>query len=194
MDGQSTEARSGDVVTIVTVVHGGSVTFSGGIRGAIVGVKKIDDGDIGGFLERVRRINEDVSIQAVSSEAVFGADHVLRIIAIVIETSKRGIMIANKPETEFILRLACTNQISEAIARAGVTNDCPACIVAFSDNDAKLERFIQTVKSLLEVDETVIEPTPQKKIQLAKRAGVEPTCASAELINHLVEKAAILVR
>jgi len=194
LQGQATMVKSGDVVTVVTVVHGGSHALTELDRVAIIGVRKIQSEDIGGILDRIRKANDYLFIQAVRAESIFGTEHAMRIIAIVMEAKKRGVMMANKAETEFLLRLACTNQISEAISRVGLEKGSSACFVGFSDKSAKLKRFSDYLGSHFEVDESVLQPSPQKRTILVRRLGLYPKTAPDELLNHLVENAAIMTK
>ena len=194
LNGQESEVSKGDTVTIVTVVHGGSVERYEGVFVAIVGTRKIEVNDIGTFLDKLRADYPGVHIQVVKAESVFGLDHLRKIISIVMEAKKRGIMIANKAETELLLRLACTRQISEAINRAGAKQGLPACFVAFSEDNDKVASFLHLIRSRLQADESVLLPSARKKTGLARYVGIKPGDIGDELLDHLVEKAAILVR
>jgi len=145
-------------------------------------------------LDGLRKENGDVFLQAVDADSVYGAEHVLGIIAIVMEATKKGLMIAKKAETEFLLRLACTNQISEAIARVGLKQGSPACFIVFAKDAAKLKSFARFISNVLEIDEAVIGPTAKKRALLAKRIGVDAKPAHDDLKDHLVENAAILTK
>ena len=191
LQGRSTAIKSGDVVTVVTVVHGGSPGLDGRTHVAIIGVRKIHANNIGGILDNLRKVHDKVFIQAVKAESIFGKEHALQILAIVTEAMKRGVMMANKVETELLLRLACTNQISEAIARVGLEEGSAACFIGFSDKSAELERFSEYINSHFEVDESVLLPSLRKRRELLRRLGLEPRTESGELLNHLVENAAI---
>jgi tRNA threonylcarbamoyladenosine modification (KEOPS) complex Cgi121 subunit/molybdopterin converting factor small subunit len=194
LQGQATMVKSGDVVTVVTVVHGGSHALTELDRVAIFGVRKIQSEDIGGILDRIRKANDDLFIQAVKAESVFGTEHAVRILAIVMEAKKRGVMMANKVETELLLRLACTNQISEAISRVGLEKGSSACFVGFSDKSAKMKKFREYMNTHFEVDESVLQPSPQKKTKLVRRLGLNPKTAPDDLLNHLVENAARMTK
>lgn len=191
LQGRSTTIKSGDVVTVVTVVHGGSAGLDEPARVAIIGVKKIHSNNIGGILDNLRKAHDEVFIQAARAESVFGQEHALQILAIVTESMKRGVMMANKVETELLLRLACTSQISEAIARVGLEDGSSACFIAFSEKPEELRRFSEYISSHFEVDESVLRPNLRKRRVLIRRLGLDPGTEDDELLNHLVENAAI---
>lgn len=191
LQGQQTVAKSGDTVTIVTVVHGGT-SLPGGFHALIIGVKRIAE-DPGKLVDRLRA-GSSVSVQAVSANAVYGAEHVLGVLRMALEAEKRKIMIANKRETELLLRLACTGQISEAIKRAGLKKDAAGCFIAFSENSDALHQFSDMIKNDFEVDDSVLEPSKEKKARLTDMLGIMAKLGDREFLQYLLERAAILVK
>jgi tRNA threonylcarbamoyladenosine modification (KEOPS) complex Cgi121 subunit/molybdopterin converting factor small subunit len=189
---ENTIAKSGDTVTIVTVVHGG--TDMDGNYMSIIGVRNISE-DPGKLVDKLRMQNKGVSIQAANARAVYGLNHLLALITITLEAEKRRIMLANKRETEFLLRLACTDQISEAIKRAGLKEDEPGCFIALSQNDDALQQFASYVRDNFEADDLVIRPTKEKKMKLSNILGITAgRFDEKEFLQYLVERAAILVK
>jgi tRNA threonylcarbamoyladenosine modification (KEOPS) complex Cgi121 subunit/molybdopterin converting factor small subunit len=191
LQGENTVAKSGDTVTIVTVVHGGADTID---HVSIIGVSNISE-DPGKLVDRLRAQNRDVSIQAVDAGAVYGADHVLGVIRVTLEAEKRKIMLANRMETELLLRLACTDQISEAIKRAGLKKDAPGCFIALSQDNAALQQFASFVKGNFRTDDSVVRPTKEKRMSLSDMLGISAgRFDEKEFLQYIVEKAAILVK
>jgi tRNA threonylcarbamoyladenosine modification (KEOPS) complex Cgi121 subunit len=193
LSGKDPVAKSGDVVTIVTVVHGGSVQTA---KKAVVvkGVAPMSSNrDPGQVIDEIREAHRRLSIQVMAADAVFGLEHVHRIAQMALESENRKIMLAKKVETDLLLRMACTRQISEAIARAGLKKAKSACIVALSgDHDASRD-FEKWLDTEFEVDDSVLEQTVKKKIRLSKMLGISANCANEYLLDCLVERAAILV-
>ena len=194
MQGTETIATNGDTVTVVTVVHGGTFALEDGTHAEIIGIKKISTDDVGEFLDMLRKEYKSLCIQAVSAESVYGMEHAIGVLSIVLEAKKRGILIANKIETELLLRLACTGQISEAISRAGLKNGASACFIALSDKLAKIKRFRSSLYDSFQVDQSVLGPSPRKKRLLAERTGISQQAGGDELLNYLLESAAILIK
>jgi len=195
LQGAETLARTGDTVTVVTVVHGGALVLDGKIHVAIKGIDRIDPStDAGKMLDSLRSANPQLPIQAVNADMIFGTDHVLRVLRITIEAERRKIMLANKVEAEFLLRLACTGQISEAIRRIGLRQDAPACLIAFSGSADKITRFEEHVSKNYSTDDSVLEPSARKRSALCRMAGLAKKIDGFELLNHLVEQSAILVK
>jgi tRNA threonylcarbamoyladenosine modification (KEOPS) complex Cgi121 subunit/molybdopterin converting factor small subunit len=186
LQGEKSIAKDGDTVTIVTVVHGGS-------DAVVIGVANIS-GDAGKLVDHLRGINKDVLVQAASADAVFGSEHALGALRIALEAEKRKIMLANRVETDLLLRLACTNQISEAMKSAGLKAGSAGCIIAFSNDGSALKQFASQVRKELEVDDSAVKPDKDKKKLLAKRLGLPLQAGDGEFLQHLLERAAILVK
>ncbi len=110
-----------------------------------------------------------------------------------LEAESRKIMLAKRVETDLLMRLACTNQISEAIARAGLKKGKSACIVALSIRNGEKRSFEKWLDKEFEVDDSALDQTTKKKIGLSKMLGISASCRNEYLLDCLVERAAILV-
>jgi tRNA threonylcarbamoyladenosine modification (KEOPS) complex Cgi121 subunit/molybdopterin converting factor small subunit len=193
LQGQQTLAKSGDTVTVVTVVHGGADYALDGSYVSILGVQKIVE-DAGNLVDRLRAQHGSVSIQAVNAGAVYGADHMLGVLRVVLEAEKRRITLANKRETELLLRLACTDRISEGMKRAGLKKGALGCFIAFSKDSKALRRFSEQIRSEFKVDDSVFEPGREKRACLAGLLGMNAKFGDSEFLQYLLERAAILVK
>lgn len=193
LQGQQTLAKSGDTVTIVTVVHGGADYNLDGNPASIIGIAKIAE-EPGKLVDRLRAGNKDVSIQAASADAVYGMDHALGALRMALEAEKRKVMLANRRETELLMRLACTGQISEAIKRAGLKQGAAGCLISFSKDSETLRRFSDQVKTEFKVDDSVLVPSREKRTRLAELLGVSIKFDDGEFLLYLLERAAILVK
>lgn len=193
LQGQQTLAKSGDIVTIVTVVHGGVDFDLGSNRVSIIGVGRITE-EPGKLVDRLRAGYNAVSIQAASANAVYGVEHALGVLRMTLEAEKREIMLANKRETELLLRLASTGQISEAIKRAGLKQGVAGCFIAFSEESEALRRFSDEVKNEFEADDSVLAPSRDKRARLAGLLGMSIKFDDSEFLQYLLERAAILAK
>jgi tRNA threonylcarbamoyladenosine modification (KEOPS) complex Cgi121 subunit len=110
-----------------------------------------------------------------------------------LEAESRKIMLAKKIETDLLLRLACTNQISEAIARVGLKKGKSACIVGLSGGHGGTRGFENWLGKEFEVDDSVLRQTVKKRTELSKMLGIRANCTKEYLLDFLVERAAILV-
>jgi len=131
MDGKKTVISSGDVVSIIPVIHGGAPTaFS--IRKTSVaafpirGSRELDYE----FLDSLRAKFPKAAIQAVSSRFILNLSHVKKIVAISLESKRRGILLSDKLETDILLRFASTTQISRAISDLGIRPNRDFVIIA----------------------------------------------------------------
>lgn len=121
LQGASTTIRSGDVVSIIPVIHGGAADAMrlriSGRSVCAMGLRRTDS--ILGLLEDLRQKHPGASIQAVSKRFVASPTHAEKIIRLSMESEKRGIMLARKLEVDMLMRFALAGQISEAIRAAG---------------------------------------------------------------------------
>ena len=160
----------------------------------VTGVRRIRE-DPGILIDRIRAAHPGVIVQAADARSVYGRDHVIGALLIAIEALERKVMIANKVEAEVLLRLACTDQISEALRRTGLKNGHPGCFIALSKDRVALEKFAQYVAQEFELNDSVLEPTGTKKAKLAKILDIaHGKISDIEFVQFLLERAAILVK
>jgi tRNA threonylcarbamoyladenosine modification (KEOPS) complex Cgi121 subunit len=160
----------------------------GGWSLLVAGIRKAPK-DPGGLVDRLRAENAGVFVQAADAQAVYGIDHVIGVLQISLEAHERKVMIADRPETEVLLRLARTGQISQALKKAGLKGGRAGCFIAFSKDAGVLRRFGDWL-ARLDLDDSVVSASKEKSARMAEEMGVEPT----RLLDHLLERAAILVR
>ncbi len=193
LQGHDTLARTGDTVTIVTVVHGGTDYSVDGNHVSITGVKKIIQ-DPGNLVDILRSQDSNILIQAINSDAGYGEEHILGALRIALEAEKRRIMITNKRETELLVRLTATDQIAEAMRRAGLKKNASGCFIAFSEKSESLLQFKSQISCQFELDDSVLHPSEEKKSRLADILGLSPRSDHNEFILYLLEKSAILTK
>lgn len=193
LHGHNTMVKSGDKVTIVTVVHGGMDCMLNGHHILITGVQRIMH-DPGKLVDMLRAQHSNVSIQAVNANSVYGEEHVRGVLRIALEAEKRKIMLTNRCETELLIRLTGTNQIAEAIRRAGLKKDTAGCFIAFSQDSESLRQLERQIKSEFELNDSVLKPSEDKRIRLASMLGFTKKLDDSEFLQYLLEKAAILIR
>jgi molybdopterin converting factor small subunit/tRNA threonylcarbamoyladenosine modification (KEOPS) complex Cgi121 subunit len=191
--GHNTIVKSGDKVTIVPVVHGGVDCILYGYYLSITGVQRIMH-DPGKLVDMLRAQHSNVSIQAVNANSVYGEEHVRGVLRITLEAEKRKIMLTNRCETELLIRLTGTNQIAEAMRRAGLKKDAAGCFIAFSQDIQSLRQFERQIKSEFDLNDSVLKPSEDKRIRLASMLGFTTKLDNGEFLQYLLEKAAILVR
>ena len=193
LQGHNTIVKNGDIIKIVTVVHGGMHYMLDGYHLSINGVEKIIP-EPGKLLDMLRGRHSNVSIQAVNANAVYGEEHILGILRIVVEAEKRNIMLANRCETELLIRLACTNQISKAMEMIGLKKGAPGCFIAFSQDRESLRQFEMWLKSEFDSNDSILKPNEDKRKRLASMLGFTAKLDDSKFLQYLLEKAAIMVR
>lgn len=151
-------------------------------------------GDPGKFIDSLRAAHPDVMVQAADANAVYGYDHAVGALYIAVEALERKVMIANRPEAEVLLRLACTDQISEALRRAGLKAGRPGCFIAFSKDAEAFRGFGERISKEFGLDDSVLSPTRAKKARLAKALGIPAKMRDGEFLDFLLERGAILVK
>jgi tRNA threonylcarbamoyladenosine modification (KEOPS) complex Cgi121 subunit/molybdopterin converting factor small subunit len=198
LQGHATEAKSGDQITIVTVVHGGSANivtindykYSNVL---VIGISKFLQ-EPARLIEGIREKNSKIMLQAIDADMIFGLDHLFGVIRITLEAKKRGVMLATKAEIDLLMRLAYTSQISEAIEEAGLKIGRPACFVAISETITPLEIFSKYVFENFTADDSVIKPNEVKKKRLSRLLELPNNLNTKEFVEYLLERAAILIK
>jgi tRNA threonylcarbamoyladenosine modification (KEOPS) complex Cgi121 subunit len=153
----------------------------------VAGVPEIS-GDPGKMLDRLRAENPGVYVQAADALAVYGADHVAGVLHIAFEAHERKVMIAEKLEAEVLLRLACTDQISDALKKAGLKSGKAGCFIAFSHDAGAVHKFGERLGKL---DDSVLLPSREKAAKMSAALGID---AEKITVDYLLERAAILVK
>ena len=160
---------------------------------SITGVQRIIQ-DPGKLVDMLRAQHGSISIQAVNANSVYGEEHVRGLLRIVFEADKRRVMLTNRRETELLVRLAGTNQIAEAIRRAGLKKDTAGCFIAFSQDSESIHQFERQIRSEFDLNDFVLKPSEDKKIGLASMLSLNTKLDDSEFLLYLLEKAAILIR
>jgi tRNA threonylcarbamoyladenosine modification (KEOPS) complex Cgi121 subunit len=150
-------------------------------------------------VEQIRSNFENVYVQGFNTEAIFGLQHIIGALKITLEALKRGIMAANRPELDLLLRISCTTQISKAIVHAGIKSGKRACFVMFSKNKrALLKARHYALQSLSDVGfpEFVIDASMRNTLaaKLGLEAGVYFITDDSEFLRYLIERAALVTR
>jgi sulfur-carrier protein len=193
LQGHDTTVKSGDTVTVVTVVHGGMDYMLDSYHLLIIGVLRIVY-DPGRLVDMLRDRYGNVSIQAVNANVVYGEEHLVGVLRIALEAEKRKTMLTNSREMELLIRLTGTNQIEEAIRRAGLKKETAGCFIAFSQESESLRQFESQIKSEFDLNDSVLKPSKEKRIRLASMLSFPNELNDSEFLQYLLEKAAILIK
>ncbi len=194
MDGQSTKIRDNDTVSIIPIIHGGSprklvFEFSKKqiqvmeIKGQrLVGVKFLDD---------LRTKHPKILLQAVSSNFIQSAYHLKKIISLSIESKRNNNLLANKLETDILMRFALTTQISDAIKNAGIKTGANFILIALGNKKTLNSMYADLLPLSTDMFSKNNEPYIKKHFEITSKY-LGSVHSKNPLADILVEKATIL--
>ena len=139
----------------------------------IVGTKAIETKDIGMVVDDLRGVSARVSVQAIDANVVYGIEHLLEVMKVSLESKKRRIMIAKNPETDLLLRLSYTNQISAGLKYGGIKNNVNCCFVIFAEDKNELLKLDEHIKRSFVIDDSVLRPNEEKRIIISSKIGIK---------------------
>jgi len=194
LDGLDTKLEDNDVVSIIPVIHGGTasrIQFS--IMNSNVEIFDMINRELDiEFLNNLRQKYPYLTIQAINSRFILDVNHIKKILALSLYAKKNKTLLSKKIETDILLRLACTTQISYAIKVAGRKPKNDFVIVAIGKKST-LDKLNSDLISHL-------NPRPlsknnhsfmKKQFKISKKQ-MSALSSSDPLEDILVEKAAVL--
>lgn len=180
--GLSATILDGDRVDIIPVIHGGSPASRFDIGDVSIAALCVPSG--AADPDALRRRFAGVRIQSINAEYILDPSHLRRILEISVEAERRGVMLTDRIETDMMLRLVGTTQISEAIGKAGAGAGPDAVVVAMG--------------SAGELD-TLCEALSGVAVPFPEYSGEAPGCFGRVLVppgrsleEMLAERAAVL--
>lgn len=195
MDGKMTIVKKGDVVSIIPIIHGGS------LKRAIFPIHKktIQIMEIKGskdidmeFLDDLRNDFSDLKIQAISNNFVLNLSHAKKIILLSLTSQKNNILLSNKLETDILMRFALTSQISNAITVAGIKPKKNLILIAIGKKkqlDFLYSKLLPRTTILFSKNNTSF----LKKQFVIGKKQLDSVLTKTPLEDSLVEKAAVLL-
>ena len=196
LQGFATKLKSGDIVSIIPVIHGGSVRrmwfciFK--TRVELIKIKNNLNDPIK-FLD-LRLKYQDLTIQIIDARYVLNIEHAKKIITISLAAKKTDTMLSNKLETDILMRFACTKQISEAIQKAGLQKRQDFILIAIGEKSSldKLYTELSTILKLTQLSNG--NPNFLKKEFAISKKQLRAVLSQARLEDLLAERAAVLFR
>jgi len=160
----------------------------------ILGVRDVKGENISKLIPKLRELSSLVKVQAIQSDIVFGLDHLMRVIEITLELWNRGIRISRSIETDLLMRLCCTDQISKAIAVGGLKKWQPGCLILISqDLNSILEVEMSIRQNFAYPCMSVLRPGKKKMEILQMKYGFRTKKMDRKYFeNSLVERAALV--
>ncbi|MGQ0639092.1 MAG: KEOPS complex subunit Cgi121 [Nitrososphaerota archaeon] len=197
LQGFATKLKSGDIVSIIPVIHGGSVRrmwfciFK--TRVELIKIKN-NLNNATRFLEVLRLKYQDLAIQAIDARYVLNMEHAKKIITISLAAKKTNTMLSNKLETDILMRFACTKQISEAIQRAGLQKrqDFVLIVIGKKLPLDKLYTELSTILKLTQLSNS--NPNFLKREFAISKKQLHSIFSHTKLEDLLAERAAVLFR
>jgi tRNA threonylcarbamoyladenosine modification (KEOPS) complex Cgi121 subunit/molybdopterin converting factor small subunit len=147
LEGINTSLKDGDIISIIPVVHGGTIRkvhFRFGVDYIeLVRLGKHVNDPIN-FLEIIRQRYPNLVIQGIRSKYIVSEEHAKKVVAISLAARKAGTLLSNKIETDILMRFAHTRQISDAINKVGLRKgrDFILILIGKKSSIAKLFREI----------------------------------------------------
>ena len=195
LQGKETLLKSGDVVSIIPLVHGGkSKRIQFDVMENTVELVRFKNTmeDPIHFIESLRKKYQNLIIQGIAASHILNAVHVKKTIAISLSAQKAGTLLSNKIETDVLMRFAYTRQISDAISKVGVKKNTDYILIIIGKKP-NIEKLYNHVKELLQ--DNVFSKDSSKFIQ--KEFGItkkQLDCVISKnpLEDLLAEKSATL--
>ena len=195
LDGLETTVKSGDIVTIIPIIHGGKSTrMQFRVAQKIIEVFEISKSMKydKNHLQKIRQKFPKLTIQSISSNYILNKSHVKKIIKLSLSAKKKNNLLAKKLETDILLRFAGTTQISQAISNLGSKKNHNFVIIAIgrkSDLDLLLDEISNKLTK---------KPLKNNSVFLNKyfrinQKQLESVDSLTPLEDLIVEKSSILV-
>lgn len=161
---------------------------------AIIEIMHLGSENLHELITKFRAFSPDVLVQGMDASYVFGVNHLLRVLQLTVESWNRGIKLSKIMETDILMRLCRTSQISKAIKVGGLKNDSAACFILMSENLDSVLKIKQYIEGYYnEIHVSVLRIGKNKMARLRREFGI--THKKMDRIffeNYLVEKAALV--
>ena len=196
IDGYETKLKTGDVVSIIPIIHGGSsyrTQFQISNASCELLVIKPNNKLKNNFLDELRKNHPNLIIQAISSNYILSKSHAQKIISISLRARKNKTLLSKKMETDILLRFAGTTQITEAIKKIGIKQQCSFILIIIGKKTSIQKLFLE-IKPLLSKSPILKnnENFLKKKFNITNKQ-LDSVISKSPLEDLLIEKAAILV-
>ncbi|MBC8251248.1 MAG: MoaD/ThiS family protein [Candidatus Nitrosopelagicus sp.] len=194
LDGNNTILKSGDIVNIIPIIHGGSKTnvkFSiKKYQVELFQIKKSNSNKE--YLLALRKKFPRLKLQAISSKFILDKDHAKKIINISINKLNNDQLLSEKIETDLLLRFANTTQINDAIKNVGLSKDENFILIVIGNksNVLKLHQVICDDLEIIFKNNNIYFIKKYFGISNQTLRSIE---SKTPLVDLLVEKATILI-
>lgn len=194
LNGKNTLLQNNDTVSIIPVIHGGSITIFP-LSKIFVELFEIKPNKIQNinFLTELRKKYPDLIIQGIFAKYVLSNSHVKKILKISLEAKNNQNMLSKKLETDILMRFACTTQISQAIETAGLKPKQSSIIVVLGKKSTLKKLYLElkpyaNPKTFSKNNSQFLK----KHFKISKKQ-IDSVYSKKPLEDLLVEKAAVLL-
>lgn len=195
MDGKYTKIKNNDLVSIIPVIHGGSlkkITFENSKKQIqvieIKGQKSINVK----FIDNLRKKYPKIMLQAISSNFILNNYHLKKIISLSLESKKNDILLSNKLETDILMRFALTTQISDAIKNIGIKPGTNFILIAIGNKKSLNSLYDELLPISVNIFSKNNDLYLKKYFKITNK-HIDSIQSKNPLEDILVEKAAILL-
>ncbi len=194
LSGHETILHSGDVVSIIPVIHGGArLQFKISSNNVELYCVKNHKGKNYAFLDDIRKQFPNILLAGLSSKSLASISHAKKIISLSLYAKKHGLLLSKKLETDILLRFAATTQISLAIKLLGIEQQNDFIIIAIG-NKSSLDNLHNLLKSnLAQINYAKNSKHLQKQFKITQK-HLDAVDSKFPLEDVLAEKASILVQ
>jgi len=195
LGGNHIDLKDGDVISIIPVVHGGSVRriiFRIGANYVeLVRLGKINYDPIN-FLETLRKQYPDLFIQGVQSKYIVSVKHAKKVITISLAAKRADVLLSNKLEMDILMRFAFTRQINDAINKLGLHQGQDSILIIIGTKSS-INRLFKEIKHLIKIFEPLSSNSNfMKKEYLITKKQLKCIISKKPLEDLLSEKSAVL--
>jgi tRNA threonylcarbamoyladenosine modification (KEOPS) complex Cgi121 subunit/molybdopterin converting factor small subunit len=194
LNGNNTQLKSGDIINIIPIIHGGSktnVTFKiKNYQIQLFEIKKFYANRE--YLLSLRKKFPKLYLQAISSKFILNIEHAKKIISISINQKSNDQLLSDKIETDILLRFSNTTQINDAIKNVGLSKSENFILISIGtkSNLKKLNEMIYDDLDVIFNKNYSNFITNYFKISNKTLNSIE---SKTPLVDLLVEKASILI-
>lgn len=193
LDGKSTKLHKHDTISMIPIIHGGSVNrINFTIYEYVIEIMEINHMSVLDIL-KLRKYYTHTIIQAVSKNYILNKSHIKKIITISLSAMKRGILLSNTLEIDILLRFACTTQISKALELVGIKKNQNFILIIITNKKSILDELYKNLKNFIE---TNMEFQNNSKFLLNQfhitNKQLHSVFSDTPLEDLLVEKSALL--
>ena len=192
LQGHNTMLHSGDVVSIIPVIHGGArMQFVVSAKNVELFSIKHKKGKNYDFVSALRKKFPSIVMEGVSSKSIASVLHVKKILGLSLYAQKHNLLLSKKFETDILLRFAATTQISAAIHTLGLEKTDEFTIIAMGAKSQLDKLYKHLAGHLTSVNYSSNAKYIQKQFKITKK-HLGTIDSKNPLEDLLAEKAAVL--